>query len=173
MKLLFVFAILMYMTANAQAGLIPINNDGVTVDSNKYLMLISKTQKLGNFRNNIVNYSHVNGSSITYKKVMFPARSNLTAGKVNSHPFYVGGLTRPIFVIGDDSYSIFWAKENAKELIKLHALGFITNVNDLTRVKLVERKTHLTLIPANLDGLNRYLPVRHYPFLWTSKDIEQ
>ena len=80
--------------------------------------------------------------------MIYPVTSNLTAGKIKSQPLSKQKLERSIFVIGDDQFSINWAKTNALELKKIAAIGFITNVASQTRVKKIENETGLTLLPA-------------------------
>jgi len=101
------------------------------------------------------------------KNLIFPVTSDFTVGAVNKHKLKITQHlpNKPIFVIGDDQKSISWSKTNAEFLKKIGAVGIITNVPTLDRVKKIEADTGLMLIPANVEGLSRITGSKNYPFL--------
>jgi integrating conjugative element protein (TIGR03765 family) len=157
----------------ARAHLVVVNTDGPIVDAAPYVKSIHYPRRGGALsmlhRNKIVFHR----KKIQIQRLMYPATSDLTAGRVKSHPQKSTTLARSIFVIGDDPLSIGWAKTNATELKKCRAIGIITNVESYERVQMIENETGLTLFPASVSELSDYLQVSHYPFLWTKSDVEQ
>lgn len=173
MEKFLIYLVLMSIALNAEAALVPVNNDGATVASGRYLMMLTNREEAEKVYNNSVLSSASLGGRISVDGLMVPAKSNLTVGKVKSRLVETSQLPRPMFLIGGDQYSIKWAAKNSSVLKRIHAIGFITNVDNLTEVKRIEKRTQLTLIPVSLNGIDKYLPVHHYPFLWTNKDVEQ
>lgn len=103
----------------------------------------------------------------------FPVTSPLTAGSVATSEVNLPQLTQPLFVIGDNAFSIQWLKKNSTELKTLHAIGLITNVDSEQRYKTIEQETGWTLLPVSLDDIQSLVPVTHLPFLLTAKWLEQ
>lgn len=155
------------------AQLIVVNTDGPTVAATPYLADIHYPKKGKSSILLQMNQSFFQEKEIHLQKIMYPAISRLTPGKIKSHPIKTKELTRPLFVIGDDPTSIHWAKTNASELKRIGAIGIITNVTNQARTQQIEQETGLTLLPVDLSGLSQYLQVSHYPFLWTKSDVEQ
>lgn len=103
----------------------------------------------------------------------FPVKSQLTVGKVETSAVNLPQLTQPLFVIGDDPFSIHWLEKNSVELKKRHAIGLMTNVDSEERYKAIEQETGWTLLPVSLDDIETLAPVTHLPFLLTSQWLEQ
>lgn len=169
--ILITIGLLVSATSNAQ--LVVVNTDGPTVEAAPYLSDIHYPKKGDSLALLQMNKSFYQRKNIQIQKLMYPVTSRLTPGKIKSHQIRSKNLTKSIFVIGDDPLSINWAKNNAHELKKIGAIGIITNVKNQVRVEQIEHETGLTLLPAQLTGLNQYLKVSHYPFLWTKSDVEQ
>lgn len=94
-----------------------------------------------------------------------PAKSQATAGKVTRHKIDPTNFSYSIFVIGDDALSHFWLKKNARHLEAIHALGFITNIDNTTHLQALQQLTTAPLLPANVDDLLSLLQEHHYPFV--------
>lgn len=92
-----------------------------------------------------------------------PAISRATVGKVDSKVLQSELLTTAIFVIGADKESVNWLEQHHEQLQKLHAIGFITNVNDMTSLIVLQEKFQLPLLPVNVDPLLDYIHEQHYP----------
>ncbi len=159
--------------AYASAQLVVVNTDGPTVGAERYVRDIHYPKKDNALSMLKMNKSFFRERNIQIQGLMYPATSDLTAGKIISHPLKTNGLRKAVFVIGDDPFSVNWAKTNAHELRKIGAIGIITNVKNQDRVQAIENETGLTLLPTQLTGLSHYLQVSHYPFLWTQTDVEQ
>lgn len=170
-KRLLMVGLLFCFSANAQ--LMVVNTDGPTVPSAPYLKEIHYPSRGDALKRLQMNKALFNGKRIQIKEVIYPATSDLTPGKIKSHPLGTQNVERPIFVMGDDPFSVTWAKRNRRALKKSGALGIITNVKNQARVKAIENEIGLTLLPAQLSGLSDYVPVKHTPFLWTKRGIEQ
>lgn len=157
----------------AFAQLVVVSTDGSTVSSHKYLRAIHYPNKKDVIKRLQQEKGKTNVNTVLVKSQLYPIRSQLTVGIVKSTRITTPNLMRPIFVMGDDAFSIKWAKTNASDLKKMGAVGFITNVESQDRVNKIEDETGLTLFPAQLSGLSEHLPITHYPFLWTKGGIEQ
>lgn len=94
-----------------------------------------------------------------------PVKSNVTAGVVSRHQVNFSGFSNAIFIIGDDPVSKKWLDVHAKQLHKLHALGFITNIKNPETLRELQSKFGLPLLPANVDDFMTVLGVNHYPLM--------
>lgn len=105
---------------------------------------------------------------------LLPVRSaRLTPGNVERRIIHVSGLT-PLFLIGDDARSRAWLRARIDSLRKLHAIGFVVNVDSLDTLSSLRRLAPgLTLAPASGDELAQRLELHHYPVLITATGIEQ
>lgn len=106
------------------------------------------------------------GHPIKEDSLLYPNKSSFRSGKVENHRLqFKKFASTPVFVIGDDNYSIKWATQNSDYLKKIHAFGIITNVENAKAVSKVEMKTGLALISTSLTGLEKIVGTNHYPFL--------
>lgn len=118
-------------------------------------------------------------SQLKHKKIvmadeLFPSYSHFTEGLVQNHPLNNSHLKLlNLFVIGTDSQSIRWAKINVVFLKRIKAIGVITNVDSLQDLKTTEAQTGLSLLPAQLDGLESIVGTSHYPFLIYRGEVSQ
>ncbi len=166
--------ILLLCILPCRADLTVISVDGDTVDTTSYLSHFTYPNSSDVFaliqqeqQRSLMN------EKIPKKVIEDPISTDFTVGKVISHPSDNPAITQPIFVMGDDEFSVHWAKEHAATLKRMKAIGFIANVSSMDQLQAVEDQTDLILFPANLWDLNKIVPVRHYPFLLTNRDIEQ
>lgn len=95
-----------------------------------------------------------------------PAVSTVTQGKITAHQVEFAEFSNPLFIIGGDDFSYFWLKEHAKQLEKLKAMGFVTNINDANRLRALQQLTEMPLLPANVDDLMILLKESHYPLIF-------
>ncbi len=95
-----------------------------------------------------------------------PVTSRMQSGAVTRHAVdNAPGFSQAIFVVGDDEDSRDWLYEHKDLLQKLHALGFVTNVERTTHLHELEALVGMSLLPANVDGLSELLHVEHYPYV--------
>jgi len=94
-----------------------------------------------------------------------PVISQATVGKVDRKVLQSELLTTAIFVVGADRESIKWLEQHQDYLQKLHAIGFITNVNDMESLIALQEKFLLPLLPVNVDPLLHYIHEQHYPLI--------
>ena len=150
----------------ATASVIVVKNTGSTLPAAPYLNPIQipdeKTIQTAIQRQANTLKAH----PIKTNPLLYPSRSQFTVGKVEKHKLVIAHFSSvPIFVVGNDAYSVKWAKENATYLKHIHAFGIITNVDNDAQTASVEKQTGLTLIPENVDGLEKIVNTTHYPFL--------
>lgn len=152
---------------NAQADLIVINNTGNTISAYNFLNKVGVMDKNMIMQNLYAQKNTLNNvHSIDMNVVGYPDHSIFTPGKVTQHKIKDGYFhSIPIFVIGNDRYSIHWGKTNSQYLKKIHAIGIITNIDSENEKKQIENKIGISLIPSNLDGLEKIINTTHYPFL--------
>ena len=100
------------------------------------------------------------------KDFRLPVKSRLQPGVVIRHAiFNPPGFSQPLFVVGDDEDSRDWLRAHKDLLQKLHALGFVTNVNKASRLHALEALAGMPLQPVDIDGLSELLQVEHYPYV--------
>lgn len=92
-----------------------------------------------------------------------PVSSNLSVGKVSQRTLASNPFTHALFIVGDDAFSRTWLEQNATRLQALEAIGFITNVTDMSVVRELSALAGLPLQPVNIDELATILDIRHYP----------
>jgi len=94
-----------------------------------------------------------------------PAISRATVGKVNRKVLQSELLNTAVFVVGADKESVKWLEQHQGYLQKHHAIGFITNVNDMESLITLQEKFLLPLLPVNVDPLLHYIHEQHYPLI--------
>lgn len=159
--------------AKAETEATVIYNSGQTVSAAPYLadVQVPNSQTKLAIIDMIENHpDKLKKQNNDFNQFLFPASSTFSYGKVKKHalPDSVFKQHAPniaFYVIGDDDDSIHWAKQNADYLNKIHAIGIITNIKTADRLKAIEKATGLTLIIANIDGLDKTVETTHYPFL--------
>lgn len=98
--------------------------------------------------------------------------TQLSPGKVTSHTVNTN-LAQPIFIIGDDSFSMDWLAKNLPKLKSLHATGVLVSCSGRASYDAIVAKTGLPI--ARLPGrvLAEVFDLKNYPVLITSRSIEQ
>lgn len=75
-----------------------------------------------------------------------------------------------MFVIGNDEYSLNWAKDNKQELLRFNAVGVLTAVKDEAQLrKIHELLKPLKLMPISADFISKHFDIWTYPVLITPK----
>ncbi|CAH6383769.1 integrating conjugative element protein [Pantoea agglomerans] len=97
----------------------------------------------------------------------------LTPGNVTPRTLQLPGIGA-LFIIGDDSYSRQWLKQNARQLAARNAVGLIVNVESMASLEaLRDLAPGLQLAPSSGSELARRLQVSHYPVLITDSGLSQ
>jgi integrating conjugative element protein (TIGR03765 family) len=117
---------------------------------------------------NAIQPAHTSAISI------YPVQSSaLTPGKVRPQKIQAT-LPAPIFIVGDDMQSQTWLNHYKKRLKKLHARGFVVNVQNQEGMQaLQEQFPKLSLFPIPGNAVATWLKLKHYPVLISDKLIEQ
>lgn len=98
----------------------------------------------------------------------------MTPGKVVTTAKPLPTLRQPIFFIGSDRYSQSWLKARRQQLIKLGAMGFLVQANDMADLKAMAALGHgLHIIPASAQQIAKEIGLTHYPILVSSDGWEQ
>jgi integrating conjugative element protein (TIGR03765 family) len=95
-----------------------------------------------------------------------PAISTVTQGKVTARQVEFAEFSYPLFIVGGDDFSYLWLKEHKRQLEKINAIGFVTNIKDENRLHSLQQLTKMPLIPANVDDLMTLLKESHYPLIF-------
>lgn len=97
----------------------------------------------------------------------------LTPGNVPPRTLQLPGIGA-LFIIGDDSYSRQWLKQNARQLAARNAAGLIVNVESMASLEaLRDLAPGLQLAPSSGSELARRLQLSHYPVLITDSGLSQ
>ncbi|WP_397325267.1 integrating conjugative element protein [Pantoea agglomerans] len=97
----------------------------------------------------------------------------LTPGNVPPRTLQLPGIGA-LFIIGDDSYSRQWLKQNARQLAARNAVGLIVNVESMASLEaLRDLAPGLQLAPSSGSELARRLQLSHYPVLITDSGLSQ
>ncbi|WP_248916004.1 integrating conjugative element protein [Pseudomonas moorei] len=104
----------------------------------------------------------------------FPVRSTqLTPGEVQGRVINAPGL-QPMFVVGDDEFSMTWLLQRREQLQQIQAVGVVVNVVNAERLAEVRRWANgIEMVPSPADDLAERLGIRHYPLLITATAIQQ
>jgi|GEM_PF-2364109 integrating conjugative element protein (TIGR03765 family) len=105
---------------------------------------------------------------------IYPVRSSaLTPGKVRPREIQAT-LPAPIFIVGDDVQSQTWLNRYKNRLEKLHAKGFVVNVQNQKDMQALQQQfPTLSLFPIPGNAVATWLKIKHYPILISDKLIEQ
>lgn len=77
-------------------------------------------------------------------------------------------LPQPMFIIGNDPYSIRWFEANKSVLVQYRAMGILTRATNQTEWEVLRRKVApLQLVPMNADVLSDQLGAPGYPVMIT------
>lgn len=97
----------------------------------------------------------------------------LTPGNVTPRTLQLPGIGA-LFIIGDDSYSRQWLKQNARQLAARNAAGLIVNVESMASLEALRGLAPgLQLAPSSGSELACRLQLSHYPVLITDSGLSQ
>lgn len=84
------------------------------------------------------------------------------------------GLPRPLFIIGNDKFSMQWFNANRAELERFQAAGIITKVDNEKEFRELQKAVSpLPLMPMSADALADELGVPGYPIMITGRGFFQ
>jgi integrating conjugative element protein (TIGR03765 family) len=143
---------------------------GQTQDASQYIR-ITNSPNSPNFSNtNKIKLQNPKEASKIYYHI---SSKELTPGSVEKRTINLPDLPKPIFIIGDDDFSMQWLDKYADALRKAGAIGFIVQLKDFDTYKSIKDKYRLNLFPKNGDALAKKFQVKHYPVLISKNLIEQ
>ncbi|HHT9843868.1 TPA: PFL_4695 family integrating conjugative element protein [Legionella pneumophila] len=102
-----------------------------------------------------------------------PAKSRVSAGKVNARKVDTSLFHNTLFVIGADPFSRQWLAKHQRQLQDMQAIGFITNVDNFETIIQLQEQSQLPLLPVNVDPLMQFLGVKHYPVVIAKGEVWQ
>jgi integrating conjugative element protein (TIGR03765 family) len=103
-----------------------------------------------------------------------PAKSELKSGEFGSYRLSeCQKLSVPFYVVGADKLSRQWLETHKVHLQKIHALGFITNIDSQSTLSDIENTTSTNLVPTKVDGLAQVVNAPSYPFLTNGCEVWQ
>ena len=83
-------------------------------------------------------------------------------------------LPQPLFIIGDDTFSLQWLQSNKAELERFHAAGIVTKVASKQEFEEIQRLAHpLLLMPMPADALATEMGIPGYPIMITGQGFFQ
>lgn len=83
-------------------------------------------------------------------------------------------LPRPMFIIGNDSFSLQWLEANKYELERFQAAGVLTRVKDKAEFEAIKKlAAPLPLMPMPADALAAEMGVPGYPIMITGQGYFQ
>lgn len=91
--------------------------------------------------------------------------SEFERGKVKEHKLSNKQMLSPFFIVGKDGSSLRWLTDNKSYLQSIHAIGLVVGFPSYKEIELLEKETHLPLVPANLKEVSRIIGTKHYPVL--------
>lgn len=93
---------------------------------------------------------------------------------VNAQHVSTAHLTVPLFVVGDDAYSLSWLTHYAPILKKVQAVGLIVSASSQSALKRIsDAAKGVRLYPVNGDALSTRFGLTCYPVLISHNIIEQ
>lgn len=162
-----VLIVSLFCITNADAMTVVTASDN-TIDATPYLQTVSVSTNAEEVLAQVKDEKMLNPVS-----ALFPLTSELTPGHITTHRVNLAHLTTPLFIVSNDALSLEWLAKHKAQLQALHAQGIVTNLPDETSWKMLESQSGMTLLPASLDALSTYLPIKHYPCLISQYWVEQ
>ncbi|HFG3578406.1 TPA: integrating conjugative element protein, partial [Escherichia coli] len=119
------------------------------------------------------NISELSTSSEPSQQGVFPVIcTRLHPGSVMKRQLLTGW--GPVFIIGDDPFSLRWMSEHLEILKSLNALGLVVNVESVERMEVLQQRADgLLLLPVICDNFVQALQLNAYPVLITEMEISQ
>lgn len=107
--------------------------------------------------------------------IAFPIQTKtMRPGKVMIQAKNMGYLSRPMFLIGSDKFSLDWLQARRTALLKLDAFGWLVQANTIHDVERVLRSANgLRIVPASVEQIAQEHGLTHYPVLISSDGWEQ
>lgn len=103
---------------------------------------------------------------ISINQILYPNHSEFTPGPVTKHKIANDHLKHvTLFLVGNDSRSLKWLKQNKAYLQRIHAIGFLTNVDNAAQARRVEKVYGEPLLSGNVKGFSKVVGTTHLPFL--------
>lgn len=107
---------------------------------------------------------------------VFPITTKLmTPGMITPRTLVIATpIVQPIFLVGSDTLSQTWLKQNLEKLQQLHAIGFLVQAQNESDLDNMQRlANNLSLTPLSGDSLAQSRQLDHYPVLITTQGIIQ
>lgn len=99
---------------------------------------------------------------------------SMTPGIIDSRSISLPYLQVPLFIIGNDAFSLQWLTQRRAELVRLKAVGMLMEVSSLGELKSIRQlASGLSLYPASGSDIAAQLKLKHYPVLISSQGVEQ
>lgn len=105
----------------------------------------------------------------------YPVKTTkLSLGPVEPQVVKLSPTFQPVFIVGSDELSQQWLQINQDRLLKLLAVGIVTEIESEARLRELKKQfPRLLFMPMSADTIAGFLPVKHYPVLITRDRIEQ
>lgn len=172
------------MATSANAELVVIYDTGRTVPLKHHADLSSIRRSINSSEIDPIKTEELTQSIINVDKTMakqmlkgqFPITPrHLSAQRWSkSHIKHDRPEVSPLFVFGDDKYSLQWLNLNKDFFKKMGAVGLITKVDSLERYIAIRKQyPDLTIYPTNADFITTEFSINVYPVLITPKGIIQ
>lgn len=99
---------------------------------------------------------------------------SMQPGKVATTAKLLKHLQQPLFLVGSDSLSQAWLKENRDELIRIGAVGLLVEAKTLKDIKaMLAIAKGLRLVPVSAESAASELGLKTYPILLSKEGWEQ
>ncbi|AVD90019.1 integrating conjugative element protein [Pseudomonas sp. SWI44] len=107
-------------------------------------------------------------------KWVLPVRSErLTPGTVPPRTLDLPAIT-PLFLVGQDAFSLNWLSRHAQALRDLGASGLAVEVADVQALRRIQAAAPgVNIWPVSGDDIAERLELEHYPVLITPTGLEQ
>ena len=144
-----------------------------TYPINKYIdpvMPSSKNLNIKELKDNIPNApNNIN------KTIKFPIESpGMAPGVIKRREISLPQLIKPIFLIGSDTHSIEWLKNNKERLLQNNAIGLLVQAVNQQDADLIKKIAgEITILPMSGESIGQKLKIKNYPVLITRNYIEQ
>ncbi|KJG57113.1 hypothetical protein UA38_12135 [Photobacterium kishitanii] len=187
-KLLFVVLIIIGSTcANAAVTILPmtvIYDGGKTVPISTLLADdIDERFQLNKAidERTLIEETDAAASNVTYSATnvinnQFPIKSELKVTRLPSNHIDAKNnmMNKSIYIFGDDRFSIEWVMRNKEELLRLGAVGLITNIESFERYQAIQRLVFpLKIKFQGASAVIQQFKVPAYPILINSQGFYQ
>lgn len=175
---------LLFMATSASAELVVIYDTGRTVPLKHHADISAVKRSINSSQLDPIKTEELTQSIINVDKTMakqmlagqFPIIPNhLSAQRWNkTHIKHDRPEVSPLFIFGDDKYSLQWLSLNKDFFKKMGAVGLMTKVDSLeSYIAIRKQYPDLTIYPTNADFITTEFSINVYPVLITPKGIIQ